>query len=497
MIFSSLNRMVLVVAMVLTAGMAQAVTIDLVPIGNPGNAGEQSRLIYNDTNYYGSVGCNYQIGKYDITAGQYTAFLNAVAGDLNPYGLWNSSMQNIGFGSPITKSGSVYTAIRPNQPINLVSWGDAARFCNWMSNGQPMNTLTGNPVLDASTTEDGSYYLNGKTSRANLMTITRKANATWVLPTENEWYKAAYFDPNKVSPGVGGYWLYPTKSDTAPINTLPDTGNNANFYDYYGTGNHSYTLGDYPGTTSVDAFANSESAYGTLGQGGNVYQWDEAAFGNTSRGWRGGAFSFTSDTLMSSYRISYDPTFEDINIGFRIACVVNSSNWKGPGGGNFNLASNWTNNIAPNGVDEAAFFSTNITAPSMIALDSPVTLGTLTFNSPESYTFAGASNMILQVSGGNANVKVLSGSHEISVPVVINSDTLISGAGTLNSSGGISGTHKLTVLGDLTVTSIQVDTLNIGVTGANAVPEPSTLILLSMGFFGLIAWAWHRTRKTV
>ena len=58
-------------------------SISLVPVGNPGNA--------NDTTGYGSVGYNYSIDKYDVTLGQYTQFLNAVA-KTDTYGLYNSYM---------------------------------------------------------------------------------------------------------------------------------------------------------------------------------------------------------------------------------------------------------------------------------------------------------------------------------------------------------------------------------------------------------------------
>jgi hypothetical protein len=177
------------------------------------------------------------------------------------------------------------------------------------------------------------------------------------------------------------------------------------------------------------------------------------------------------------------------------AVTLLSEPWNGPGGGIFNLASNWANNIVPNGVDAIANFSTNITAPSVVTLDSPVTLGTLIFNSPQSYTLAGASDLILQVSSGTASINVQAGSHEVSVPVVINSDTVISGAGTLDLSAGISGNHTLTVLGTLTATSIQVDTLTIGGAGATAVPEPSTFALLGVGAFWLFAWAWQKRKQ--
>ena len=104
-----------------------------------------------------------------------------------------------------------------NCPIFDVSWGDAARFCNWLQNGQP----TG--VEGAGTTETGAYTLNGDTT--TLLTETRNAGATYFIPSEDEWYKAAYYNPSNAS-----YWLFPTQSNTAPSNVLSATGtNNANF----------------------------------------------------------------------------------------------------------------------------------------------------------------------------------------------------------------------------------------------------------------------------
>ena len=118
--------------------------------------------------------------------------------------------------------------------MNWDSWGDAARFCNWLQNGQP----TG--AEGAGTTETGSYTLNGATTTAGLFGITHNAGSTYWIPTENEWYKSAYYaGGGTVSTANGttdaaGYWFYPTQADNngsdLPKSTLSTTGtNNANF----------------------------------------------------------------------------------------------------------------------------------------------------------------------------------------------------------------------------------------------------------------------------
>jgi formylglycine-generating enzyme required for sulfatase activity len=202
-------------------------------------------------------------------------------------------------------------------PVNYVSWGDTARLCNWLQNGQPSEP-EGN-----GTTETGAYTLNGDTT--NLMTETRNTGATYFIPTENEWYKSAYYKGGSTN---AGYWTHPTKSNTAPGNTLPDTGNNANFYDYYDTGNGGYTdPTNY--LTPVGAFSASPGPYGTYDMSGDVWQWNEANISGEYRGLRGGSFYGFSDALASSDRYSGYPTSGYGNIGFRVASSAASPE---PGG---------------------------------------------------------------------------------------------------------------------------------------------------------------------
>jgi formylglycine-generating enzyme required for sulfatase activity len=262
------------------------------------------------------------MGTYDVTAAQYCQFLNAVATQTDPYGLYNTSMSG-GSGTDacgITRTGgpgnysynttsSGYTVNNGNFPVNWVSWGDAARFCNWMANGQP---TTG--VENLTTTENGSYYLNGALTNSALLAVSRAAGAKYVIPTENEWYKAAYYDPTLLG-GSGGYWKYPTKSNTLPSNVLSATGtNNANFYD-----GSTYT-DPTNGLTVVGAFAGSPGHYGTYDMGGDVGQWSDSidVFGS-SRIVGGGWFDGWDGYLQSVNSYGYNPSREDNDVGFRVA----------------------------------------------------------------------------------------------------------------------------------------------------------------------------------
>ena len=96
-----------------------------------------------------------------------------------------------------------------NLPVTYVSWGDAARFANWMQNNQP--TGAQGPL----TTETGAYALNGAVTDAALNAVTRSLTAAIVIPSEDEWYKAAYYD------ATSSYYNYPTSSNTVPTSALP------------------------------------------------------------------------------------------------------------------------------------------------------------------------------------------------------------------------------------------------------------------------------------
>jgi len=294
--------------LICVSGALADVVMETVAVGNPGNPGEWSGESYGGTGsdaIVGNVNYTYNVGRYEVTAGQYCEFLNAVAGD-DTYGLYHGSMWFSTSGCKIQQNGSSpnYTySVDPDwadRPVNFVSWGDAARFANWMHNGQGDGD-----------TEDGSYFLDGAMTDAELMVITREADATWVIPSEDEWYKSAYHYNDDVT---GNYFDYPTSSDIFPSNDLDLGGNNATYHD------GDYTIGSPYYRTEVGAHQNSESPYGTFDQGGNVWEWNETAIGSY-RGLRGGSYGPYGDYLHAADRVRHYPTYEVTFVGFRIAEV--------------------------------------------------------------------------------------------------------------------------------------------------------------------------------
>jgi len=290
--------------------------IEMVKVGNVGNAADAGNT--TDPNVYGAVNYEYSIGKYEVSLAQYTRFLNAVAAS-DPNGLYNPNMATNLRIAGIERSGEngeyTYSVIGSgNRPVTYVSWFDAARYCNWEHNECP----TG--VQDASTTERGAYTLDGATSGG--LDITRNPGAKYWIPSEDEWYKAAYHQPSGQGGDADDYWLYPTASNTEPGNDPTSaSANHANHYLGLGSG-YSVTQSSIEDPnqnylTDGGAYEGSAGPYGTFDQGGNVLEWNDAAT-IVSRGLRGGAWD-EGYILPSSNRPSDAPDSEFSIIGFRVA----------------------------------------------------------------------------------------------------------------------------------------------------------------------------------
>ncbi|MCI0635912.1 MAG: SUMF1/EgtB/PvdO family nonheme iron enzyme, partial [Actinobacteria bacterium] len=216
-----------------------------------------------DSTGFGAVALRYRVAAHEVSARQYASFLNAVAGT-DTHALFHPDMDITRSGSPGTYQYSP-VAGREEHPIAFVSLYDAMRLANWVHNGFPTGPQ------DANTTEDGAYTIDAAGIAAN--SIARNPAARARLPSEDEWYKAAYFDV-----AAGAYRDYPAGSDS-PMLCLPpgETPNTAS------CGN---PAGD---TAPTGSYTASASPNGTFDQGGNAWEWTEDVAGSQRR-IRGGAF---------------------------------------------------------------------------------------------------------------------------------------------------------------------------------------------------------------
>ncbi len=295
--------------------------LETVSVGDAGNAVDYRYCRVEGNIYCGSVPYTYNIGKYEVTAGQYTAFLNAVA-KTDSYGLYNASMLSSVYGCKIQQTGisgdysySVASDYA-NRPVNYVSFWDSCRFANWLSNGQKSG------ASDATTTEDGAYSLYGYTG-LDGRSIQRNVNWNWAVTNEDEWYKAAYYKGGGTN---AGYWQFPTQSDATPGRDLDDvSGNNANYYDRNIDPYVEYPIQSPYYTTVAGEFQNSDSAYGTFDQGGNVWEWSETFFDPINSAdcvIRGGGFEFYIMFLSPGDYGGGTAYSEDETTGFRVVQAV-------------------------------------------------------------------------------------------------------------------------------------------------------------------------------
>jgi len=277
--------------------------LEWLPIAYPGNTADSPANCFGVG--CGSVAYRYDISEYQVTNTQYAEFLNAKAAS-DPLGLYNPSMGSDTINGGITQSGvsgSFTYAVKSgfvNKPVTYVSFYSAQRFVNWLNNGK-----------GAGDTETGAYTLTGYTPiPSNQLFFYRNRGATFFLPSENEWYKAAYYSPG------GVYFAYPfgTNDPTRCAGPWPTPN----------TANCDYAVGQ---VTDVGSYAGSPSPFGTFDQGGNVLEWTEGITATKdspiteSVVVRGASSTDPVGILAAGFLDSVPPSAAVSTIGFRVVRI--------------------------------------------------------------------------------------------------------------------------------------------------------------------------------
>ena len=263
---------------------ANQFSIEIVTIENPGNTA--------DNTGYGQVDYTYNIGKYEVSRKLIDKANDNNAGLGNIYDLnWS---------------------ISENKPAVGITWNEAARFVNWLNTSKgyqaAYNFLSNDIDSNISTWSAGLYSGNNQ---------FRHKDAFYFLPSENEWYKAAYFNPTTQT-----YSDYANGLDAPPTPVIEGTSPNTARY------GQAESLG--PADVSN---AGGLSPYGTMAQNGNAWEWTESAWdgvndnGSETRVVLGGNKNDPAYVLQAGYRSSNDTvgTFSDGVEGFRIAMVPEPS----------------------------------------------------------------------------------------------------------------------------------------------------------------------------
>lgn len=311
---------------------ANSITMPLVTVGDPGNLADTNTAL-------GAVAAPYQIGTYDVTATQYSKFLNAVASNDDKYGVYNPMMSSSPFVGSIdcTTNNDGIVSYAPKKgmgdfPIVYVSLYSAMRFCNWLHNGSPSSVAATNAAITETGAYTFSYDFKNNTTSAALAT-----DALWFLPSKDQWYKAAY---EQASNGDTShyYWNYPTCSDFIPSSLISDSSsiNAANYAGFDAHYNCVYTDSTPPYLTPVGLFSNAKSPWGAYDMAGNVCQWIGTLYTVTSPT---GSVSIVYPALGGSWKSVggmlsrhpignqdiYDPSQGYETIGFRVAAPVPSN----------------------------------------------------------------------------------------------------------------------------------------------------------------------------
>lgn len=293
---------------------------EYVKVGDADNPGD----IVN--RFKGSVGYEYGIMRGELSNQEYCRFLNAVANVTDKYGLYDENMGTgvIGGIDRIKRGNGFKYVVKDgycNRPVTYIGFYELARYANWLHFGCPegeqiVGITEGTKTTGAYDTSDFEAVRSGA-KKIYRDFGKRNMGALYWIPNENEWYKAAYYDPTIF--GHRKYHDYPTRT------SMPPTSSEANYMI-----DNELAVGAPFFVAEVDDYEGSASYYGTLNQGGNVWEWTESwQYGNVGqRALRGGSWQYTQQGLNAENEDPGGINDKSYLFGGRICCALDSAGYK-------------------------------------------------------------------------------------------------------------------------------------------------------------------------
>lgn len=133
---------------------------------------------------------------------------------------------------------------------------------------------------------------------------SQQEGVTWRLPTEQEWEKAAAWDP-----ALNRYYLYGFHDDVITCSSCNYKVDSVT----YCVGNAT-PVGYYNGT---DGRNDSKSFYGCYDMSGNLREWTSSSY-SYGKAIRGGDFDLTAEYCRSLSRMWHYPDVVSQALGFRL-----------------------------------------------------------------------------------------------------------------------------------------------------------------------------------
>lgn len=238
----------------------------------------------DDKTSYGSVYYTYEILDHEVTIAE---FRKAYTNDNN---IGNDDYDRV----LNSRDG-----LNDKAPATKVSWYEAAKYANYLTSGNASNGVYRFENAPLSGDNDESASFSGVDREGAL----RKYGVYYAVPTEDEWYKAAYYNLAEQK-----YYEYAHGSNTQPPQAT--------------AGEKPATGWNYDNPTKDGAWlttSGTKEQNGTYNMMGNVAEPCRDMFGNIVL--RGGNFKQDAERFRSDYRSIVDPAKEHTLFGFRIVRV--------------------------------------------------------------------------------------------------------------------------------------------------------------------------------
>jgi hypothetical protein len=240
--------------------------VEFVTVGDPGNPAYDGMDPQGFFTGRGSVDYTYRIGLTELTTQNWVDFLNAMRFTEEPFAWiprnWGAApVQAV----PYWRF-EAFDDESAMKPLGGLMWRALAWYCNWLHHGQP---------IGPDSIRDGAYDVSTFFIDSNNGGLqdqaTRSEGARFWIPSQDEWMKAAYYDPNRHGPGESGWWTYPHMSDEAPepgLPTTPGAQTSAGTFQLFFDFNEAF---DIP----LKSYKGVESSWGLMDVSGAGQEWSE------------------------------------------------------------------------------------------------------------------------------------------------------------------------------------------------------------------------------